>query len=427
MNIYIKNILAVLNDRDNYEIKKTDVFISGDIISGVGEKPDGFTEEKVIDGKGRLLIPGLINSHTHAYMSLFRNMADDLAFDNWLFKKIMPMEDKLSPEDAYWGSLLACAEMIKTGTTCFLDMHLFKNQTAKAVDKIGMRAVVSRGLVGDARNDEGGIRRINEAFEEAENWKGHKRISFMLAPHAIYTCGTDYLKFIAEKAAENNFTLNIHLSETRKEVCDAKEKYNMTPVEYLNSIGFFDIKTVAAHCVHLEGDDVDILKEKNVSVAANPISNMKLGNGFAPVYELMNKGVNVCLGTDSAASNNTLNLFSDMNHTALIHKGVNEDAQAVSAFDVYKFATINGAQALNIDAGIIKCGMKADLAVININCPQFYPRNNLMSALSYSANGSEVDTVIVDGNIVMENKKLCFADEEEIYSKAEEIIQKLKC
>ena len=170
MNIYIKNILAVLNARDNYEIKKTDVFISGDIISGVGEKPDGFTEEKVIDGKGRLLIPGLINSHTHAYMSLFRNMADDLAFDNWLFKKIMPMEDKLSPEDAYWGSLLACAEMIKTGTTCFLDMHLFKNQTAKAVDKIGMRAVVSRGLVGDARNDEGGIRRINEAFEE----NGHK-------------------------------------------------------------------------------------------------------------------------------------------------------------------------------------------------------------------------------------------------------------
>lgn len=426
MNIKLENILAVINDEKNYEIKETDIFIKDGIIVGIGGYEKDFIPEKIIDGKDRLVIPGLINCHTHTYMSLFRNIADDLSFDDWLFKNIMPKEDMLNPEDAYWGAMLSCIEMIKTGTICFLDMHMFKNQTAQAAVKSGMRAVISRGLSGEDRKDDGAVRRINEAFDEMEKWENNKRLSFMLAPHAIYTCGTDYIKFIVGKAKEYSLSLHTHLSETRYEVSEAKKNYGMTPVEYLDSLGFFDLNTVAAHCVHLEENDFKILKEKKVNIALNPISNMKLGNGFAPVGKMLENGINICLGTDSAASNNSLNLFSDMNHTALIHKGTNENAQAVNAFDVFKAATINGAKALSLNSGQIKVGKAADLAILNLNCPQLRPKNNIMAALSYSANGSEVETVIIDGEIVMENRKLSFVDEEEVYRNVERISEKIK-
>ncbi len=426
MNIKLENILAVISDENSYEVKRTDIFIKDGIIFKIGEGEKNFIPEKIIDGKDKLVIPGLINCHTHTYMSVFRNIADDLAFNDWLFKNIMPREDKLSFEDAYWGAMLSCAEMIKSGTTCFLDMHMFKNQTAEAAVKSGMRAVISRGLSGESRNEDGAVRRINEAFEEIEKWEGNDRLSFMLAPHAIYTCGTDYIKYTVGRAKEYGLSLHTHLSETRYEVEEAKKNYGMTPVEYLNSIGFFDVNTVAAHCVHLQEEDFKILKEKNVNVALNPISNMKLGNGFAPVLKMLESGINICVGTDSAASNNSLNLFSDMNATALIHKGTNENAQAVDAFNIFKAATINGAKALSINSGQIKEGKAADLAILDLNCPQLRPMNNLMAALSYSANGSEVETVIINGEIVMENKKLCFVDETEIYKNVEKIAQKIK-
>jgi len=426
MNIKLENILAVISDKDSYEIKETNIFIKDGIIAGIGEVFKDFVPDKIIDGKDKLVIPGLINCHTHTYMSVFRNIADDLAFDDWLFKNIMPREDKLSDEDAYWGALLSCIEMIKSGTVCFLDMHMFKNQTARAAVKSGIRAVISRGLSGEDRNDEGAVRRINEAIEEYENWKDNKRLSFMLAPHAIYTCGKDYIEFILEKADELKLPLHTHLSETRYEVSEAKKNYAMTPVQYLDSLGFFDFKTVAAHCVHLEEADFQILREKNVNIALNPMSNLKLGNGFAPVYKMLREGINICIGTDSAASNNNLNLFSDMSFTALIHKGTNENAQAVNAFEVFKAATINGAEALGINSGQIKVGKAADLAILDLNCPQFRPKNNIMAALSYSVNGSEVDTVIIDGEIVMENKELCNIDENEVYRKAEEVACKIR-
>lgn len=426
MNIKLENILAVISDENNYEIKKTNIFIKDGIIFKVGDVCENFIPEKIIDGKDRFVIPGLINCHTHTYMSVFRNIADDLAFNDWLFKNIMPREDMLNFEDAYWGAMLACAEMIKSGTTCFLDMHMFKNQTAEAAVKSGMRAVISRGLSGENRNEDGAVRRINEAFEEIEKWEGNDRLSFMLAPHAIYTCGTDYIKYTVEKAKEYNLSLHTHLSETRYEVEEAKKNYGMTPVKYLDNLGFFEVNTVAAHCVHLEEDDFKIFKEKNINAALNPISNMKLGNGFAPVLKMLENDINICIGTDSAASNNSLNLFSDMNATALIHKGTNEDAQAVNAFEVFKAATINGAKALCLNTGQIKEGKAADLAILNLNCPGLRPTNNLMSALSYSANGSEVETVIIDGEIVMENRKLCFIDEAEIYENAEKIAEKIK-
>ena len=426
MNIKIENALAVINDEKKYEIKKTDIFIKDGLIAGIGSIESGFKADKTIDGTDKLVIPGLVNSHTHSYMSVFRNMADDLAFHDWLFKNIMPREDILTSEDAYWGAMLACIEMIKTGTTSFLDMHIFKNVTAKAANDCGMRGVISKCINGNGRTDKSTMQKISDAVEEIEQWKDNDRISFMIAPHAIYTCSTDCLELTIEKAKEYGISLHTHLSETRLEVSEAKEKYNMTPVKYLDSLGFFDVNTVAAHCVHLEDCDFEILRNKRVNVALNPISNMKLGNGFAPVQKMLDYGINICMGTDSAASNNSLNLFSDMNHTALIHKGTAENAQSVTAFDVYKAATMNSARALKINSEQIEIGKNADLAILDLNCPQMRPKNNIMAALSYSANGSEVDTVIVAGKVIMENKKLLNVDENEVYKKVEEIAERIR-
>lgn len=424
MNILIKNTKALLNKDNDLKLDYADIYISGEDIIAVNEIPDGFTADKVIDGSGYLTIPGLINCHAHTYMSVFRNLADDLSFEDWLFGSISPREDRLTDDDAYWGAMLTCAEMIKTGTTCFMDMHMFKNMTAAAADKTGMRAVMTRGLVGSDRNDEGGIRRINDTLEEMKRWGNNSRFSFMLAPHAIYTCGDDYLRFCIEKAKELGLNFHTHLSETVGEVENCRKAHNgMTPTEYLNDMGFFDVRTCAAHCVHLTENDKKILKDKNVSVIHNPKSNLKLGNGIAPVYDLDNMGVNVCMGTDSQASNNTNNLFSDMNFAALVHKTGN--AQAVGAKDVLRFATVNGAKALGLDTGSIEKGKKADIVMLDLDRPEFYPRNNLLSALAYSANGTEVDTVIINGQVVLENGRLTLADEEEIYAKAQAVMDRL--
>ncbi len=421
MGIHIKNVLAVIDGT----VKRTDIYIDGNIIAGVGEIPEGFSTDTVIDGTDRLASAGLVNTHTHTYMSLYRNYADDLSFSDWLFGNISPLEDRTTPDDAYVGATLACAEMIRTGTTTFVDMHMFRGMTCRAADECGMRAVISRGLCGEG-DDEGGQRRLDEAFGEMEEYKNNSRLTFMLAPHAIYTCDTDYLKKVIALAGERKLPINIHLSETRYEVSQAVEKYGVSPVKYLDDLGMFGIKTLAAHCVHISDEDIKILADRGVSVAANPKSNMKLGNGFAPIKKLLDSGVNVCIGTDSAASNNSLNMFSDMNFTALVHKGTGEDAQAVSAVEVHRMATENGATALGINAGKIEKGMLADIILLDLNTPQFNPRNNLVAAMSYSATGSETDTVIIDGKIVMRDKKLLTIDEEKLYYEANKIMERLR-
>ncbi len=421
MNILVKNVRMLVKG----EIVRGDLCVSGDRIISCGVCPDDFSADKIIDGTDRLAIPGLINCHTHSYMSLFRNLADDLTFEDWLFGSIMPREDSLSAEDGYWGAMLSCAEMIKSGTTCFMDMHMFPKMTASAADKLGMRAVMTRGLTGSDRNDEGGIRRVREHFEEMEAFKSNPRISFKMGPHAIYTCGEDYLRWLIEKAHETGQEFHIHLSETVNEVQSCYKERGKSPVEYLNDMGFFDVKTCAAHCVHLSENDMDILAEKKVSVIHNPMSNLKLANGTAPVARMLEKGINVCMGTDSQASNNTLNMFSDMNYAALLHKGATGDPTVCSARQVMRFATANGAAALGMpDTGEIAEGKKADIVLLDLNRPQFFPRNDLAAAVVYSANGSEVDTVMIGGEIVLENGRLTKFDEEEIYAHAREIAEK---
>lgn len=415
MNILISKIKMLVGG----VIAEGDICISGDTIAAAGTAPRDFTADRIIDGSGKLAIPGLINCHTHSYMSLFRNLADDLTFEDWLFGKIMPREDSLTPEDGYWGAMLSCMEMIKSGTTCFMDMHMFPNKCAEAAKTLGIKAVMTRGLTGPDRTENGAVRRYNEHMAERERFKDDPLISFRLGPHAIYTCGQDYLEFLIEKAHETGQEFHIHLSETVNEVKNCYKEHGRSPVEYLDSLGFFDIKTAAAHCVHLSDHDMEILAEKNVSVIHNPKSNLKLANGIAPIPALLEKGVNVCLGTDSQASNNTLNMFSEMNFAALLHKGTTGIPTVCSAAEVLDFATVNAAKALGLEkTGAIAAGNKADIAILDLDRSQLYPRNDLTAAMVYSANGSEVDTVIINGEIVLEKGRLTKFDEEEICAKA---------
>ncbi|TAH73711.1 MAG: amidohydrolase [Anaerolineaceae bacterium] len=415
MTILIKNILAIEEKDSDLYVEETSIYIENDRIVDIGNSD--YKADIIIDGKNKLAIPGMINNHTHAYMSLFRNYADDLPFSQWLFDKILPLEDKLTGEDAYWGTMLGIMEMIKTGTTCFTDMYIFINETSRAVDETGIRASLSRGLVGSG-DDEEGRRRINEARKEIEYWKanGNDRLSFIVAPHAPYTCDDKYLLNVIDFARDYNLGINIHLSESRNEIAEINSKYKCSPTEFLNKLGLFDLNTLAAHCVYLSDNDINILSEKNVNVVTCPVSNLKLGNGIAPISKLIDKGVNVCLGTDGAASNNTLNMFKELQFVTLIHKGIEEKADVISASTGLKFATSNAAKALGLEnkIGKIKIGYKADITILDIDKPQYYPRNNLISALAYSTNGDEVSTVIVDGKILMNNNEFLTIDEEKV-------------
>ena len=426
MGIVLRNILAILPEEGRDVIHETSIYIEGNRIAAIGERPEGFVEEKIIEGKDRLAIPGLINCHTHSYMSFMRNVADDLSFMDWLFGTIDPIEQQMTDEDTYWGACLAILEMMKSGTTCFNDMQMNIHQTTRAVKESGIRAVICRGLVGSG-NDEAGQMRLRQAYEERDAAADCDRLTFMLGPHAPYTCDDAFMRIVSEEAKKNNMGIHVHLSESESEIEQIREKYHCTPIEMAEKNGLFDVPAIAAHCVQITDSDMDILQAKNVSVVTNPASNMKLGNGFAPVPKMLEKGVNVCIGTDGAASNNSLNLFHEMSLLALIHKGVAKTPQCVSAKEVFRIATINGAKALGLEKeiGTLEAGKKADIAILNLNTPSLSPRNNLIAGLSYSANGSEVETVIIDGKVTMENRKVLTMDEELVYKKINEIIVRM--
>lgn len=426
MGILLKDILAALPEGEKDIIRKADLYVEGNRIVSIDEEPKGFQAEKIIEGKDRLAIPGLINCHTHSYMSFMRNVADDLSFMDWLFGTIDPIEQKMTDEDTYWGACLAIIEMMKSGTTCFNDMQMNIHQTTRAVKESGMRAVICRGLVGSG-DDEGGQMRLRQAFEERDAARDCDRLSFMLGPHAPYTCDEGYMRIVSEEAKKNHMRIHVHLSESESEIQQIKEKYGCSPIEMAERNGLFDVPAIAAHCVQITESDMEILKAKGVSVVTNPASNMKLGNGFAPVPEMLEKGINVCIGTDGAASNNSLNLFHEMSLLALIHKGVKKTPQCISAAQNFRIATINGAKALGLseEIGSLEVGKKADIAILNLNTPSLTPRNNLLAGLSYSANGSEVETVIIDGKITMENRRVLTMDEEVVYEKVNEIITRM--
>ncbi len=422
MNILIRDILSVLPDG----AKVASVLIEDGVIKSVGDVPAGFNADKTISGSGKLLIPGLVNAHTHVYMTIFRNCADDLKFNDWLFGRILPLEDQLTPEDCYWGTLLGFMEMLATGTTAFNDMYIFTDAAARAATETGMRAVLSRGLSGGAEDRDGGERRIKDAVTEIEKWKGHENLSFMLAPHAPYTCDDGYQREVAAEATRLGVPIHTHVSESLSEMETIREKYGCTPPELFDRTGLLTDKTVAAHCVYLTDSDIKLMAERGVSVATNPVSNLKLANGIAPVPKMLEGGINVCLGTDGAASNNTLNMIRELGLLSILHKGATGDPQAVSARTGLDIATKNGAKALGLNnVGEIKPGMKADLTILDLDHPNLQPMNNPVSALAYSAGGYEVETVMVGGRILMENRQYTTIDRDKVVFEVNRICERI--
>ena len=441
MKIFIKGGLALLFDGQTFYLEPKDILIDGNLISKIsdpGSSADfaGETEPvKVIDAAGKLVMPGLINAHTHAYMSLFRNYADDRDFWDWL-NAVQTVEEDMTEEDCYWGTMLNAAEMIQTGTTCFVDMNIKSAKKGKttgpesacsgAANDAGLRAIITRGLAGNA-NDEDSLFKFGQVLDEIETFRGNSRVGFWFGPHAPYSCMEDYLLKLTDAAKERGVGITIHLSESVGEVENMMKERGKTPIQYVADLGLFDVPVIAAHCVQATPEDIQIMKEHGVSVALNPKSNMKLGNGFMPAEEFLNAGVNLCIGTDGCGSNNTQNLFAEMNTVALIHKGDKKKAQCISAMDALKFATVNGAKAIGMEdkLGVIKEGALADLIILNLDVPQFHPACNIISGLVYSATGNEVETVIVDGQLVMENNRILTIDTKLVYEECERIASRL--
>lgn len=415
----IKNIDLVPIDGKNEVIKNTNIYIKDNIITHIGEIREDIQVERVIDGKNKIAMPGLINAHTHIGMSLLRNFADDLPLHDWLTKKIWPTEANLRGEDVYWGSLLSMVEMIQGGTTAFCDMYFFMDEVGKGLEESGMRGVLTRGLIED--ND--AKAKLKETKELFNNWnsKANGRIKVMVAPHAPYTCSPDFLIESFNLAKELNTGIHIHLSETKKEIEDSFKLYGKSPIKHVYDLGILDLHTIAAHCVHVDDEDIEIIKEKNVFPVNNPGSNFKLASGFAPVAQMLNKGVSVALGTDGSSSNNNLNMFEEINLAAIINKAVNLNAISVPAISALEMATVNGAKALgwNEEIGSIEVGKKADIVLIDIDKPHLYPHHNIISSLAYSVQASDVDTVLVDGKIIMENREVKTLDVEKIKFMAE--------
>ncbi len=408
------------------EIIEGDLGIEDDRIVHIGITPGDFVPDKIIDASTKIIMPGLVNAHTHIAMSLMRHYADDLPFWEWLNDRILPMEEKLTPDDVYTGSLLSIAEMIRSGTTTFADMYFFMDAVAEAVAESGIRANISRGLV---FNEAADLKKLDIGVKLFHDWhkKAGGRIHVDLAPHAPYTCGPEYLEHVRKSAEELGAHIHTHLSESRKEIETIYSLYNSSPVAYMEKLGIFRQKTFAAHCVYVSFDDIRILADYDVSVVSNPGSNFKLGNGFAPVPRFLNAGVNVALGTDGPASNNNLNIFEEMNLAALVNKAVSEDPTVVPAYTALQMATINGARALGREdeVGSLEAGKKADIILVDRRNPHFYPELNPVPALVYAGQAADVDTVICNGRILMEHGTLCTLKENEILIRAEKTARRL--
>lgn len=398
--VLFKNITVVTMDDEMGVIENGFVATKGGRIEYVGTEEPAEQFETVIDGRGKVLMPGLINTHSHLAMTLLRGYADDMNLQDWLYNKIFPFEDKLTAEDIIEGSKIGIDEMLAGGTTCFSDMYFFQAETGRVAAEKGIRAVLS-----DCVNFDGYDRKVKLMEAMAEEFKDNDLISFTFSPHAIYTCTFELLKKCGEYAKSHNMPIHTHLAENRKEFDDCMAEHGMTPTEYMESTGLFENPTIAAHCVVMTDRDLEILKKHNVSVAHNPISNLKLASGVAAVPKMLDMGINVALGTDGASSNNSLDMFEEMKTAALIHKGVSLDPTAVDAYTVLKMATVNGARALGFeDLGVIKQGFLADMIVLDFNTPHLMPLHNVLSSLVYSAKCSDVEYTMVNGKIVYKRK-----------------------
>lgn len=430
--LLIKNGAFITMDEEQLQFNGW-MAIEGNKISGLGagEAPEQEVAlaSEVMDGKGMLFMPGLVNTHGHAAMSLLRGMADDLALQDWLQNHMWPTEAKFNGDDVYWGSSLAAAEMIKSGTTTFVDMYDHMHRVAEVTEQSGLRASLTRGVIGLCPEDVQKAK-LAEAIQFAKDWHGaaEGRIHVMLSPHAPYTCPPDYILKFVEAAHDLDLPMHTHMSETLVEVEQNLKEYGYRPVEHLDRLGMFSRPTLVAHAVHLNDEEIALLAERKVAVSHNPVSNLKLASGIARVPELLKAGVSVSLGTDSAASNNNLDLFQEISMAALLHKGVSGDPTVIPAAEALRMGTVYGARSIGLDGvtGQLKAGLKADFIAISLNKPHFVPQTDYVSHLAYTARGSDVVHVWVDGRQLLRNGQLLTIDEERILAEAERCYKRLR-
>ena len=394
------------------EIIAGDIGIENGRILFCGVTPANWTADETIDCQEKLITPGLVNAHTHAAMTLFRSYADDMALMDWLQKKIWPAEANLTAEDVYWGSQLAIAEMLASGTTAFADMYFFMDQVAQACVETGMRASLSRGLI--AVDGPGQEERFAENEQLFKDFHGAAdgRITVMLGPHAPYTCPPRCMEKVVAIAHRIGAEIHVHLSETKDEVEKCQRIYGKSPVALLDDLGVFDCGTLAAHCVWISEQDIRILAEKKVRVVHNPSSNLKLASGAAPVSAMLEAGVTVALGTDGATSNNKLDMLEEIRLASFLQKLDRMDPTALPSRQVLQMAHQGGAAAIGQGdvLGRIESGYKADLTIYNTTAPHWCPQHDLASILTYAAASADVSHTLVDGRVLYRNGEFTTID-----------------
>ncbi|HIE30995.1 MAG TPA: amidohydrolase [Methanosarcinales archaeon] len=389
----------LLKSTENYG----NVYIEGSTIVEIGCA--AYEADTVIDASNKALVPGFVNTHTHAAMTLFRGYADDLPLHVWLQEHIWPLEAKMTEEDVYWGTKLACLEMIRNGTTAFNDMYWHVMGTARAVEEMGIRAAISNVFIDIAGDSDEAMQKENKKLTERLEKDYSDRIIPALGPHAIYTVSEESLLWTAEFAREKDLLVHIHVSETEQEVSDCIEQKGMRPVEYLDHIGFLGENVIAAHCVWLDESEIGLLARHDVKVAHNPVSNMKLAVGMTMRYTALREaGVCISIGTDGCASNNSLDMLETAKFASLAQKAAANEQTVMPADETLAMITRNGAEALRTSSGSITEGGVADLLLINLRLPEMTPLHNLGSNLIYSAHGGCVDTTICDGVVLMQNR-----------------------
>ena len=398
--------ITILNE--NFQIEENMcVAVKDDRIAYIGKEMPKEPYGEVYDGKGKLLMPGFYNAHAHSPMTLMRGYGENLSLQDWLNNRIFPFEDKLNSHAVYWGTMLAMAESLRFGIVSSSDMYYFIDDMVAAVSDSGAKGNISRAIVNFDDSDVWQLPSMQELKRTFEAYHNHEngRIKMDMSIHAEYTSNHLAVEAVSGYAKEKGANMHIHVSETYREHEECKERHHgMTPVQYFNRLGAFDVPAIAAHCVWVEGEDFDILKEKGVTVASNPVSNLKLASGVCNVPKLLKMGIPVAIGTDSVASNNSLNFFEEMKAFATVSKMAYKDPTAVTPVEALKAATLAGAQAQGrTDCGRLSEGWKADLIVADIDVPNMYPVHNMINNLVYSASGSDIVLTMVDGKVLYRN------------------------
>ncbi|HIT71934.1 MAG TPA: amidohydrolase [Candidatus Scatovivens faecipullorum] len=422
MKTLVKNayVLDMIGEVAN--IEKKDILINDNVIESI-EKDINLEVDEKINARNMLVMPGLVNTHTHLAMSIFRGYKADRKLMDWLENAIFPVEDKLKPEDIYWNSYLSCLEMIKSGTTTCNDMYFGMNKTVEAINDTGLRAVVAWCMKDDSIKD-----KVEQTRKYAKLYnKKDSKIKIYVSADAPHTCNPDTIKLCVDLAKELKTGMHIHLAETIEEESKIKSRYNKRSTEYLNDLDVFDVPVVLAHGIYVSDSDIEILKNIKGGISHNPISNCKLSSGICDVVKLRKNGINIGLGTDGIGSTTTMDMFEEMKTAAYLQKVNTMQPSSILAYDILKMATIEGAKVLGMEdeIGTLEPGKKADMIFIKTDKLHLCPENDVCANLVYSANGADVESVMIDGKIIMQNRKMVNLDEKEVIRQVKKIAKRL--